>query len=71
MAREIKVERRKGGTDGEAVIVLTEPQETRYTLDQVQQEVEMADMDVKHAQQQQTVARAKLAEAKKALKGSA
>lgn len=70
MARTINVDRTEGPTDGEAIIVVTEPQETRLTLEQVQQQADMADMDVQHAQQQQTVARAKLAEVKAALRGS-
>lgn len=66
MARIIKVDR---GMDGEAVIVVTEPQETRYTLDQAERELEMSQGDVEMMTARRDAAAAKVAEAKTALGG--
>lgn len=69
MPRSIKIERDKPDqADGDATIVVTEPQETRYTLAQAQAEQAMADAEVISATARAVAAKAKVQEARQAVK---
>lgn len=69
MPRELTIER-DDGDEKDAMVAVTEPQVTRYTIAQAKQEVEMARTDLSLATERLAAAKAKADEAVAAVRAS-